>query len=134
MKTNIVKIILVVWTVLWVSFTVRELFRKGYYYDYKELMRRDLDGKRAYVTGDSFYQFIAFCNKKLPAGVPYSWRGVEDGSLAKRMATYYLYPHLEAEGAPFILAYNIRTAHENGQVLCARLDDTRAIFMREDGQ
>src|SRR3989338_10061005 len=104
MKGNIFKITLGIWLILWVSFITRELFRKGYFYDYKALIFRSLEGKRSYVTGDRFYEFLTFCNERLPPLANYGWVGVEPESVDMRRAAYYLYPHLEKKDYPdFIL-------------------------------
>lgn len=129
MKNKIFLGIFLIWSVLWVSFIERGLFRKGYFYDYKELLIRSPEGRRSYVTGDRFYDFIVFCNSKLPEGESYRWMGLEDGSHAKRRATYYLYPHLEKEGARFILVYDKPYKGDDYAVFAA-LDKARYILKR----
>lgn len=131
MKYKILKIVFVIWIILWIAFTVRELFRKGYFWDYKILVSRSLDGKRSYVTGDKLYGFLTFSNNVLPGGASYGWIGVEDGSIDKRRATYYLYPHLEKDNPDFILVYAEAHLSREGYGLFAKLDETRYILKRK---
>ncbi len=130
MRKKIFASVFAVWVILWIWFMGRELFRKGYFHDYKALITRSLEGKRSYVTGDGFYAFLTFCNKNLPSEANYRWIGLEDGSLEKRRATYYLYPHMERQDANFILVYDERYAAPSGYELFARLDKTGYILKK----
>lgn len=103
MKNNIFKIALLVWIVLWAWFIVRELFVKDGIETYKALLDRDLEGKRSYITGDRLYEFLNFCKKNMPEGSSYKMVGLEDGSIDKRRAVYYLYPDLESNEAGYVL-------------------------------
>ena len=94
------------WVVLWLIFAVRELFVKGAARDYAYLLQRSLEGKRAHVTGERLYRFLAFAREVVPEGASYELVGLEEGSLDKRRATYYLYPRVEKPGADFVLVYN----------------------------
>lgn len=102
------------WVILWLMFGARELFFKGQARDYAELFRRSLEGKRAHVTGERLYRFLAFAKEVVPEGASYELIGLEDGSLDKRRATYYLYPRAEKKDADFVLAYN-RDATRRGK-------------------
>jgi len=103
MKNNIFKIALLVWIVLWAWFIVRDLFVKDNIETYKVLITRDLDGKRSYVTGDKLYEFLKFCRNNMPDGSSYKTVGLEEGSIEKRRAVYYLYPNLESSEPEYIL-------------------------------
>ena len=103
MKNNIFKIAFAVWVVLWAWFLVRELFVKDNIDTYRALLQRPLEGKRSYVTGDRLYEFLMSCKSEMPEGASYKIVGLEDGSIEKRRAVYYLYPHLESNGAGYIL-------------------------------
>ena len=128
MKKKILVAIFVAWVVLWLSFTARELFRKGHLYDYAELATRSLEGKRSYVSEDRFYEFLVFCNARLPESASYRLLGVDPVSHAQRRASYYLYPHLEEGGAGFVLVYDEPAAPKEGYEVFAILDDTRYIL------
>ena len=120
-----------VWVVLWVFFTCRELFGKNHIRDYRELLSRPLEGKRSYVTGDDLYGFITFCNKSLPAGSTFALAGIDDGSIDRRRVSYYLYPSIETEGAPeFILVYDDQSAPQKGYSLFASYGDKRYILKK----
>jgi hypothetical protein len=135
MKT-LLKIAFAVWVVLWISFTARELFVKGALKDYKVLLSRSLEGKRAYVTGDKFYGFLTFCRANMPAGVTYGLAGVNKGpgkenidpSLLERRAFYYLYPYLPTEEPEYILVYEESGIKKDGYYRCAKLDDNSYIL------
>ena len=131
MKKKILAGLFAVWVALWIAFTARELFRKGYFYDYKELLTRSLEGKRSYVSEDRFYEFLVFCNSRLPKLAGYRLLGVEPVSHAKRRAAYYLYPHLEEDDAKFLLVYDEPEAPEEGYEIFARLDDARYILLEK---
>lgn len=132
MKYRILKLILAIWIMLWLAFTIRGLIKKGNFYDYKILLSRPLEGKRSYVTGDRFYTFLLFCNKNLPRGAGYGWIGIEEGSLDKRRAAYYLYPHLEkTDGAEFILVYDKPNMIIGGYEIFAKLDEARYILKKK---
>lgn len=124
-------IIFVIWVALWIMFLARENFIKNNVKDYKILMSRTLEGKRAYVTGDRFYEFLLFCNEKLPDGAEYEWVKADKQDHTRRRSTYYLYPHLEKEGAQFLLVYDDHNAAGEGWEMFARLDDSRYILKKK---
>ena len=103
MRRNIFKIAFFVWAGLWAWFLVRELFVKDNIDTYKALLQRSLEGKRSYVTGDRLYEFLTFCRNKMPERSSYKIVGLEEGSLDKRRAAYYLYPDLETSEPSYIL-------------------------------
>lgn len=130
MKYKILKTAFLAWVILWIFFTGRELFIKGCFIDYKELSHRPLDGKRSYVTGDRFYEFLTFCNKTLPQGSGYGIIGIKEGSIDIRRAVYYLYPNLNQEDPGYILVYDEPAVRVNGYDLYRKLDDTRYILKK----
>jgi hypothetical protein len=120
--------LLAVWAVLWAVLGMREMFMKHNLEDYKILLQRPLDGKRAYTTGDRFYEFIKFCNSNLPQDASYAWAGGDKESLSRRRATYYLYPHKEDERAQFLLVCDDAGAPKAGYDMFAELDKDRYIL------
>lgn len=133
MKNNILKVLFIIWIILWVFFNVREVFLKSNLHDYKMLLSASLEEKRAYVTGNRLYEFLVFCNSKLPPEAAYRWLKTDKEELARRKATYYLYPHLEAEDAPFLLIYDNGDVLKNGYSLFAALDNNRYILEKMEG-
>ncbi len=127
MKNRILTIIFLIWAVLWVYFVARGLFKDKHIYDYKALISRSLEGKRAYVTGDRLYEFLTFCNKSLPAGATYEIRGLEHLSLDARRTVYHLYPHLQSGDPDFILMFDCPDPGSGSEVF-AKLDDKRYIL------
>lgn len=105
MKYGILKIVFAVWVGLWGFFFARELFIKDNLRDYRTLVTRNLEEKHAYVTGERLYDFLNSCKENLPERATYRLDGVEDGSIEKRRAVYYLYPLLESSDPDFILVY-----------------------------
>ena len=127
---KILKIVFLVWVALWLSFVARELFRKGYIHDYRELLIRDLDGKRSYVAGDRFYEFILFSKSELPQDATFDMIGVKEGSIDKRRAVYYIYPAMKSDDPDYILVYDTAGFAKSGYNITARLDDSRYILKR----
>jgi len=121
----------VIWTMVWISLDIREVVAKGNLRDYKVLAHRSLEGKRAYVTGDSLYEFLVFCNDKLPEGATYRWTKTDKPDHARRRATYYLYPHMEAEEADFLLVFNEPFSVRSDYEIFSKLDDTRYILKKK---
>ena len=99
----ILKIIFAVWIALWIGFFARELFMKNNLRDYSALLSRTLEGKHAYVTGDKLYSFLEYCKKNMPEGATYKIIGVEEGSIERRRAVYYLYPNVEGKNPDFVI-------------------------------
>lgn len=128
MKNKIFKLIFTVWVIIWIFLLIRETFVKGSIREYDALLHRSLEGKRAYVTGGRLYEFLDFCNTNLPEGAKYMFLGLEKDSHDKRRAAYYLYPHLEAEEAEFLLVFNEPILSRAGYEIISKLDDTRYIL------
>ncbi|MFA6142764.1 MAG: hypothetical protein WC738_05700 [Candidatus Omnitrophota bacterium] len=103
MKNNIFKIAFLIWAALWAWFIVRDLLVKDNIETYKVLAGRDLEGKRSYITGDRLYEFLKYCKNNMPEGARYKMTGLEDGSIDKRRAVYYLYPSLELNEPGYVL-------------------------------
>ena len=120
-----------IWVIIWVSLNIREIAAKGNLRDYKVLAHRSLDGKRAYVTGDSLYEFMVFCNDKLPQGAEYKWTKTDKPDHARRRSTYYLYPHLETPDADFVLVFDESFSIVPGYEVYSRLDDKRYILKKK---
>lgn len=134
MKNKIFRLVFILWVIIWVFFTLREIFVKGNLRDYKILLCRSLEGKRAYVTGDRFYEFIRFCNDKLPGRATYRWVKTDKPDLSRRRATYYLYPHLEAEDAQFLLVYDEHDVPKDSYEAFTTLDDGRYMLKKREGR
>jgi hypothetical protein len=129
-KNKIFTAFLAAWVIIWISFNAREIFVKGGLDDYRNLLSRTFEGKRSYVTGDRFYEFLVFCNERLPAGASYEMAGIEDQSHDRRRASYYLYPHMEKKGAEYLLVYGLPDAPKGGYGIFAGLDRDRYILKK----
>jgi len=130
-KKNVFVLLFAAWVIIWIAFTARELFLKNNLGDYKMLMSRSLEGKKSYVTGDRLYEFLTFCNNKLPVGADYMWSKTNKEDIGMRRATYYLYPHLEREGADFMLVYEEPNFTKTDYAVLAKLDESRYILVRK---
>ena len=130
MKKNILKIIFAAWLILWAMFTVRELVAKGQFMEYKTLLGLSLEGKYAHLTGKELYELVALANNILPAGASYKLIGVEEGSLEKRRAAYYLYPAVEKEGSDYLIVYKVPGFKAEGYFELKKLDDVRVILKK----
>ena len=131
MKYKVFKLVFTIWVILWISFLIREVFVKGGLRDYNALLNRPLEGKRSYVTGDSLYEFLVFCNDKLPEGAAYRWVKTDKADHARRRATYYLYPHMETEKADFLLIFNEPFSVRSDYEIFSKLDETRYILKKK---
>ena len=131
MKNKILFVIAVAWIALWAFFIAREIFLKGSINSYKALLSRSLEGKRSYLMGDRLYEFISFSMKELPENARYKLVGLEEGSVNQRRASYYLYPRIEAEDAPFILVYDNPDGKFIGYETFGALDGSRYILKKK---
>lgn len=131
MKKNIFILIFIAWVVIWASFNIREIFVKNNINDYRILMSRTLEGKKSYILGDRLYEFLTFCNDKLPVGAGYMWTKTDKEDLNRRRATYCLYPHIEREDADFILVYDNPGFTRSGYNMFAGMDGARYILVRK---
>jgi len=98
------KLVFIIWVFFWVLFIVRGLY-KGELEEYKALLQRDAEGRRAYVIGEGLYEFMNFCLRNLPRESSYQLRG-ELRPIDERRLVYYLYPHKESENPEYLLCYN----------------------------
>lgn len=121
-------ILFVIWIILWINFMMRDLIKRGDLIDYKALIARDATGKKSYIYGDHLFEFLNFCKEALPKSADYNFVGIEEFSLRERRAIYYLYPHIKAEKAGFLLVFNKPGFRRKGYVLYKRLDNFRFIL------
>lgn len=132
MRNNIFKILFAAWVLIWIFFTLREITIKNNLKDYKVLISRSLEGKRSYVTGDELYEFLTFCNNKLPPNSSYMWTKTDKEDHYRRRSTYYLYPHLEKDNAGFVLVYNEPNFTKAGYIVFAKLDRSKYILIKKE--
>lgn len=128
----ILRLAFIAWIALWGFFTFREIFLKGSFRDYKVLLSRPLEGKRAYVTGDRLYEFITFCEKNLPQEATYDLKISTKGDIeiAGMRTVYYLYPRIKKEECAFLLVCDAGNIKEDGYEIFGRLDEARYILKK----
>lgn len=101
-----IKILLLVWVVLWALFLARPYFKKGLFKEYSSLLGLSLGEKRAAITGRELYDFIKFCKKHMKPNSTYKIIGLEkEDPLVYRRCVYYLYPAIDSQSPEFLLVY-----------------------------
>jgi hypothetical protein len=130
MKYTILKITLAVWVGIWLFFVARELVIKDNLRDYKALIGKSLEDKHAYITGERLYAFLKLCKANLPPRATYRLVGVEEGSIEKRRAVYYLYPLLEGGDPEFILVYGAPGVGKDGYMMFAEISGSGYIMKK----
>ena len=131
MKYKILKLFFIIWIIIWVFFLMKEVFFKGSLREYNVLLHKSPEGKKSYLSGDDLYEFVMFCNNKLPEGASYKFLGLEKDSHDKRRVTYYLYPHLEDKDADFILVFKGQIPAKDAYEMFSGLDKTRYILKKK---
>ena len=79
--------------------------------------------------GRDFYEFLKFCEAKLPAGSRFRLVGLEYASIEKARAFYYLYPCLLSQDRPeFLLVYKSPQLRAGNTTLYASLNQESFIL------
>ena len=131
-KYRILKLAFIIWVILWVNFMMRDLIKARRFSDYKNLIARSgIDAKRSYTFGDRFYEFLKFCDSKVPKGSSYALAGIPDGAIELRRASYYLYPDLESANPEYVFVYGVSGFNKKGYTKFQSLDPERYILKRE---
>ena len=130
MIKKILKILFVVWIILWVNFIIRDLFVRGYFEDYKNLAKKNAEEKRSYAYGDYLFNFLEFSKKSLPEGANFGLVGIDELSLDGRRSIYYLYPYVKRDNPNFILVFKKAGFRKNGYKLYRKLDNASFILKR----
>jgi hypothetical protein len=132
MFTRALKAAFIVWVLLWAWFTFRELFVKGKFECYRTLLSRSYEGKHSYVAGDRLYEFVMFCDQRLPKDASYDIKGLvrDKGLLDMNRAVYYLYPRIRRPDSAYILVYDEDMPAPDGYKLFDGLDSKRYILRR----
>ena len=131
---KIFKIILAVWVLTWLFFSVRSLVvekEKSTLKDYISLALADREGKRSIVFGEDFYRFLKFCKTNLPDKANYGIIGIPEDSIDLPRLAYYLYPSLWNENPDFILVYKKSNFEKKETYLYAFLDKESFILKRK---
>jgi hypothetical protein len=117
------KIIFLCWTGIWLLFLIRGL-AKGEISDYKHLLAKTLEEKRAYVTGEEFYEFIQFCRNIIPEDSDYTLVADYDKSIHYFTFAYYMYPSLRNLSNPeYIACYKVKFKKRNYDVIASLSKD-----------
>lgn len=130
----LLRLVFVVWVVLWVNFMIRDLTKGGGFKEYKALLSRNAEGKVSYVYGDRLFEFLKFSKANLPKGAAYDTVGTElsvRDSADSRRAVYYLYPHMKVSGAEYLLVFDMPGYIRPGYDIFKVLDDRRFILHKK---
>jgi hypothetical protein len=130
MGKTVLRTVLAVWIIIWVLFLIRPLFKKGMIGDYRGLLGLTSEGKRAYVTGPTLYEFIMDCKRSIPEPSSYGVAGIEKDSLEHRRVRYYLYPDVEKKDPDFLLVYGMKDYDRKGYEIFKVMGPDRYILGR----
>ncbi len=131
---KIFKIIVAAWVAIAIFFTARGLIKqkdKSTFRDYVALARADWEGKKSFVLGKDLYEFLRFCELKLPEGAGYEIVGIPKDSIDRPRLVYYLYPYIEIDDPDFILIYKKPDFFKKGMHLYASLNRESFILRRK---
>lgn len=93
---------------MWLLFLVRGMV-KVEIKDYKNLLGKTLEEKRAYVTGKEFYEFIVFSKKVIPQNATFTVEAKYDDSMDYFRFPYYLYPAMrDIDDPDYIVCYKVK--------------------------
>lgn len=92
------------------------------------LLQGSVEDRRAVAYGSDLHQFLQFCKEKLPPGSTFRLVGIDDASIEKVRAFYFLFPCLVSKQAEYILVYNNPTYREGDARLFAALNPSRFIL------
>lgn len=122
---------LAVWAAVWVFFLLWPFLKNPSGLRVAlEFLRSDAEGRRALVYGEEFYEFLRFCQQKLPAGSTFHLVGIDYAAVEKVRAFYVLYPCLVSENPDYLLVYKKPGYEHEGTHLFAALDSARFILKK----
>jgi hypothetical protein len=123
------KIVFSVWVFMWLLFLVRGLI-KVEIKDYRNLIGKTLEEKRAYVSGKEFYRFVLFCEGLIPKNSTYSVEAKYDQTLDYFRFAYYLYPAMrDIKNPEYIACYKMKFFKE-GYYAAVSLTEDQYILKR----
>ena len=124
------KIIFLAWVSIWLIFLARGL-AKGEARDYKNLFGKTLEEKRAYVTGEEFYQFIQFSKKVIPEDSNYKLEANYDETMDYFRFAYYMYPSLRNLDSPeYIVCYKTKFSKKGYRKVASMASDKYILVRR----
>lgn len=125
----IFRIVFVMWVFMWLMFFVRGM-AKVEIKDYKNLLGKTLEERRAYVTGKEFYEFIIFSEKVIPKNATFTVEAKYDDSMDYFRFPYYLYPAMrDIDNPEYIACYKVKFSR-GGYKAAASLSDNKYILKR----
>lgn len=104
-KETFLKLVFTVWLVLWLFFLFRE-DKEGQYRSLEYLYTHSHNERVRYLMGNELYDFLNFCKKNMPEASSYELAGIENLSIDRVRARYFLWPLKNvAENADFKIVY-----------------------------
>lgn len=126
-----VRIIFIIWILLWINYLARDLFKHGYFKEYIALAKSNAEGKYEIAYGRDLYQFIRFVREHTRDSADYELIGLDPLSLDARIATYSFYPRLPNNAdTEYILVFNTLHYEKKGYAEYRRLDENKYILKR----
>jgi len=120
------------WVILWIFFQTRPytILKKGK--ESQSLLKAStqLDRKRI-IAGETFMDFIEFCQQRLPSKSRYRVVGLDWTKIEYRWLQYYLYPHFDTDPHDYLLVYNMSSYSRKGYSLFARINSDYFILKRD---
>lgn len=104
-KSWVIRIMLVVWLVLWLLFLIRE-DKDDQYKALKYLYSHGYNQSVSYVVGDKLNDLILYAGRDMPEGSTYDIKGFSKFSIGEVRARYYLWPYVRVHKDPdYIIVY-----------------------------
>lgn len=97
--------------------------------NYRQVKSLSLEQKHAYIIGKELYDFLLFCETKLPPRQKVSLIANFKGYSYYKFR-YYLYPHRISADADYIIVYNNKSFYKEGYSTFAQFDETSRILRR----
>ena len=104
-KKWVIRIVLIVWVVLWLIFLIRE-DKDDQYKMLGYLYSHGYNEKVGYIVGDKVNDLILYTGRDMAGGFTYDIKGFDKFSIDEVRARYYLWPYIRVYEEPdFIIVY-----------------------------
>lgn len=127
------KIISIIWVFIWLLFFIRGFLLVDYKI-FKNSLVKDIEGKRRYLMKEGLYDFIVFCQKRIPEKDDYTfvYNPKALDPVERSRAAYYLYPRKMREGAPYIMVFGVSGYGKRGFEFLDKFNETSFILHKRD--
>ena len=129
-KSAWVRLVLLIWVLVWLYFLIRPFYREHLAQTYSQFFSASVEQKRALIIGPDLYEFIQFCQRSLPPHAKYQIVGIDKDSVDLRRIPYYLYPNIKYKDYEFLLVYRSEDYPKEGHEFYKQLDEGRFILKK----